>query len=113
MTVGLGIALAAMALAGIGFAMSSADYTGLLGYFQRPDSSEDQTPAAGDSELAQTQPHLIYARPPLLGGDDTTATERPTSNAVPSRPATAHVDLKVFTARSSRRSSISSSWEGS
>jgi hypothetical protein len=69
MTMGLGIALAAMALAGIEFAMSSADYTGLLGYFQRPDPSE--TPIASDGDPPQTQPHLINARPPL--GDDATA----------------------------------------
>jgi hypothetical protein len=73
MTMGLGIALAAMALAGIEFAMSSADYTGLLGYFQRPDPSERETPVASDGDPPQTQPHLINARPPLLRGDDATA----------------------------------------
>jgi hypothetical protein len=71
MTMGLGIALAAMALAGIGYAASSADYTGLLGYF--PDPSEGEVPAASDRDPPQTQPYLIYARPPLLRGDDTTA----------------------------------------
>jgi hypothetical protein len=73
MTMGLGIAVAAMALAGIGFVMSSADYTALLGYFQRPDPKEAETPAGSDSGLPQTRPHLIYARPPVLRGDDTTA----------------------------------------
>ena len=74
MITGLAIVLAAMALAGIEFAMSSADYTGLLGYFQRPDPSEGATPVASDGVPPRTQPHLIYARPPSLRGDDTTAT---------------------------------------
>jgi hypothetical protein len=72
MTMGLGIALAAMAFAGIEFAMSSADYTGLLGYFQRPDPNEGESPLPSDSDPPRTQPHLIYTRPPLRG-DDTTA----------------------------------------
>jgi len=70
MTMGLGIALAAMVLAGIGYAASSADYTGLLGYF--PDPSESEVSAASDRNPPQTRPYLIYARPSLLRGDDTT-----------------------------------------
>jgi hypothetical protein len=53
--------------------MPSADSTGLLGYFLRLDPSEDETPAAGNSDSPQAQPHLIYARPPIPRGDDTTA----------------------------------------
>jgi len=68
-TIWLGI-VAVMALAAMGFAASSADYTGLLGYFERP---EGEPAAAGDRAPPRTRPRLIYVRAALPRGDDMTA----------------------------------------
>jgi hypothetical protein len=68
MTIWLGIALAAMVFAGIGFTGSSADYTGLLGYFPPPAPSESNSPSTGDRGPSQTQLHLIYVPRPLPNG---------------------------------------------
>jgi len=57
MTVWLVIALAAMAIAGIGFTVSSADYTGLLGYFQPPARSEGGFASAGERDPPRPQLH--------------------------------------------------------
>jgi len=65
MTMWLVIAVAAMAIAGIGFAVSSADYTGLLGYFQPPVPGEDDSASASEKDPPRPQLHLIYVRPSL------------------------------------------------
>jgi hypothetical protein len=60
MTIWLGVILGAMALAGTAFAGSSADYTGLLGYFPTPDPNDIERASADDEPSPQpsTSPEL-------------------------------------------------------